>query len=112
MATTKMMKCCADQTCSVCLAGTPQAREGSETLPGGGFIATGPHAVARVRVLALRSALKLESVGLKMSRGRSALKVVREEFGIKARTALAALPLYETLLRERGILSPAPVRAP
>jgi len=56
------------------------------------------------RLLALRGALKLESVGLKR-RGPSALTLVKKETGIKARTAKDALPLFEAHLRGLGILS-------
>lgn len=61
-----------------------------------------PEGIEAYRLLAIRGALKLETVGLRHSRG-SALALVRA-MGIKARTAKAALPLYETFLRERGIL--------
>ncbi len=56
-------------------------------------------------MLALRAGLKLESAGLKMSRGMSALKIVRREFGIKARTSAKALPEYEQYLRSIGMIS-------
>jgi hypothetical protein len=56
-------------------------------------------------MLALRAGLKLESAGLKMSRGMSALKIVRSEFGIKARTSAKALPEYEQYLRSIGMIS-------
>ncbi len=71
----------------------------------GGFVADGPVEVAAFRALALRGMLKLEAVGMRR-RGPSALSIVRREFGVKARTAAAALPLFEALLRERGILAP------
>ena len=73
---------------------------------GGGFVASGPVEVAAFRALALRGMLKLEAVGLKR-RGPSALSIVKREFGIRARTAADALPLFEALLRERGILGGA-----
>lgn len=68
------------------------------------IVCRGPEQVAAYRMLAIRSALRLESVGLKMSRGMSALKIVRAEFGVKSRTAAAALPEYEQILRNAGIL--------
>ncbi len=71
----------------------------------GTIVVSGRENVLAYRMLALRSGLKLESVGLKMSRGISALKIVRHEFGIKARTAAKALPEYEAFLREKGILA-------
>ena len=63
-----------------------------------------PAQIDAFRLLALRGALKLESVGLKR-RGPSALTLVKKETGIKARTAKDALPLFEAHLRGLGILS-------
>ena len=65
---------------------------------------TTPAQIDAFRLLALRGALKLESVGLKR-RGPSALTLVKKETGIKARTAKDALPLFEAHLRGLGILS-------
>lgn len=62
-----------------------------------------PEAIEAYRLLALKGALKLESVGLRRGRGQSALSIVRA-MGIKARTAKDALPLYEAHLRGLGIL--------
>lgn len=62
-----------------------------------------PAQINAFRLLALRGALKLESVGLKR-RGPSALTLVKKETGIKARTAKDALPLFEAHLRELGLL--------
>jgi hypothetical protein len=69
------------------------------------IVCSGPEAVMAYRMLALRSALSLESKGLKMSRGVSALKIVRSEFGIKSRTAIKALAEYEQYLRSIGMIS-------
>ena len=55
-----------------------------------------PEAIDWYRVRVLRSMLKLESKGLKR-RGRSALSVIRAEFGIKARTAKAALAEFDAM---------------
>ena len=63
-----------------------------------------PAQIIAFRLLSLRGALKLESVGLKR-RGPSALTLVKKETGIKARTAKDALPLFEAHLRGLGILS-------
>lgn len=71
------------------------------------FIADTPEKVAAFRMLAIKGALKMESVGLKRSRGLSALSIVKKEFGIKAKTAKEAFPLYVEYLREIGILAPA-----
>ena len=56
------------------------------------------------RLLALRQALKAETIGLRLVRGRSALAIVKAETGLKARTAKDMLPKYEALLREIGVL--------
>ena len=55
------------------------------------------------RLLALKGALKLESKGMKRH-GRSALSVVKAEFGIKGRTAAEVLPKFEQAIRDMGIL--------
>ena len=56
------------------------------------------------RLLTLRQALKAETIGLRLVRGRSALAIVKAETGLKARTAKDMLPKYEALLREIGVL--------
>lgn len=56
------------------------------------------------RLLALRHALGLESIGLKR-RGTSALSLVKEVTGLKARTAKEMEPKYEKWLIEMGILT-------
>lgn len=66
-------------------------------------IADTPELVNAFRLLALKGALKLESLGMK-GRGASALSVVKREFGIKAKTANEALPLYIALLQSKNIL--------
>ena len=63
-----------------------------------------PAQINAFRLLALRGALKMESVGMKR-RGPSALTLVKKETGIKARTAKDALPLFEAHLRGLGILA-------
>ena len=62
-----------------------------------------PEGIHAYRMLALKGALKLESLGMRRSNGPSALAMVKE-LGIKARTAKAALPLFEAKLRQEGIL--------
>ena len=42
-----------------------------------------PEQIALYQMLVLRSALKLEMLGLKMSRGRTAYSIAKEELGIK-----------------------------
>jgi hypothetical protein len=67
------------------------------------IIADTPERIHAFRMLAIRGALKLESLGMIRSRTRSALAIVRR-MGIKARTAREALPLFEAKLRKEGIL--------
>lgn len=62
-----------------------------------------PDGIHAYRMLALKGALKLESLGMRRSHGPSALAMVKE-LGIKARTAKAALPLFEAHLKAEGIL--------
>jgi hypothetical protein len=61
-----------------------------------------PEKIEAFRLLALKGALSLEVKGLKR-RGRSALSIVKAEFGLKG-TAKTVLPQFEAILRERGIL--------
>jgi len=67
------------------------------------IVADTPEAINGFRMLALKGALKLESLGMKR-RGPSALSIVRQHYGIKARTAKEALPLYIALLQSKGVL--------
>ena len=67
--------------------------------------ASTPEEIEAYRLLALRGALKLESVGLKASKGKSAFSIVKKMTGLPGRSAKELLPLYEDLLREYGILS-------
>ena len=68
-----------------------------------GFVVAGPVQINAYRLLALKGALKLESLGMKR-RGASALALVRAETGLKAKTAAAMLPLYIAHLRALGVL--------
>jgi hypothetical protein len=77
-------------------------QDSTTTTVDNGFIARTPQDIEAYRLLALKGALKLESLGMKR-RGPSALSIVRS-MGIRARTAKAALPLYEAWLRETGVL--------
>ena len=54
-----------------------------------GTMITGDN-INRFRLMAMRQALKLESIGLKR-RGASVLSILRQEGLVKARTAKAAL---------------------
>lgn len=46
-----------------------------------GFMIVGEENVKKARILTLRSMLKLEVKGLKVSRGRTAYAIIKEEFG-------------------------------
>lgn len=48
-----------------------------------GIIITGKENIANVRLITLRSALKLELLGIKARRGFSAYKTIKEEFNLK-----------------------------
>ena len=74
-----------------------------ETTQTGATIITGGD-IQVYRLLTLRQALKAETIGLRLVRGRSALAIVKAETGLKARTARDMLPKYEALLREMGVL--------
>jgi hypothetical protein len=53
----------------------------------GGFSITGKDSIALWRLLTLRQGIKLEGKGMKMSRGRSCLAIVKSEFGWKGNRA-------------------------
>jgi hypothetical protein len=74
-----------------------------EVHEGGGMSITGD-GIRVYRLLTIWSGLKMETRGMRLSRGRSCLAIVRKEFGVKARTAVAALPIFEAMLREAGVL--------
>ena len=64
-----------------------------------------PAQIDAFRLLTIRQGLKAEMVGMRLTaKAPSCLSIVKREFGIKARTAADALPLFEAQLREMGIL--------
>ena len=64
-----------------------------------------PAQINGYRLLMIRQGLRSESRGFRLTaKGPSCLAIVRKEFGIKARNAEAALPLFEAHLRECGLL--------
>lgn len=73
-----------------------------ENFGNGGMVITGEH-INHFRMLTLRQGLKAEKIGMRLTRGRSCLSIVKAEFGIKARNAEAALPLFEAILTKHGI---------
>ena len=67
---------------------------------------TTPDQINAYRLLTIRQGLKAEMVGMRLTaKAPSCLSIVKKEFGIKARTAKDALPLFEAHLRELGILA-------
>lgn len=75
------------------------------------FVITGADNIEMVRLIAIRSALKLETKGLK-KHGRSARVLANEAMGTKIRTAVDTYEAYNTYLVERGAvdrpLNPTP----
>lgn len=71
-----------------------------ETVAGGAIVVTGEKDIAFVQLLALKGALKLETVGLKR-RGKSALSMVKARFGFKGNAVkvLAQLEAHIATLR-------------
>lgn len=67
------------------------------------IICNTPETINAYRLLALKGALKLEVIGLKASRGFSAFKVVKAEFGFTGNKA-SVLAKYEAHLRSIGVL--------
>lgn len=64
-----------------------------------------PNQVTAFRLLTIRQGLKAEIAGFRLTRkAPSCLSIVKREFGIKARTAADALPIFEAHLREIGVL--------
>jgi len=64
-----------------------------------------PAQINGFRLLTIRQGLKAEMVGMRLTRkAPSCLSIVKKEFGIKAKTAAEALPLFEAYLKELGLL--------
>lgn len=65
-----------------------------------------PTQINAYRLLTIRTGLKAEMVGMRLTaKGPSCLSIARKEFGIKARSAAVALPLFEAYLKECGVLA-------
>ena len=75
---------------------------GIEVTETGAIVATG-EGIKVFQLLALRGALKMESIGMKR-RGKSALSIVKAHTGLKARTAEDMVPKYDGWLQAQGIL--------
>lgn len=66
-------------------------------------IITGERNVRHVRLLALRSALKLELKGLKISRGRSAYSIIKSEFGLRGNRE-SVLAQFDDIINQSAAL--------
>ena len=64
---------------------------------------TTPEQIDGYRLLTIRAGLRAESMGMRLTRGASCLKLSKEASGLKARTAKEMLPLYEAWLETKGI---------
>jgi hypothetical protein len=63
-----------------------------------------PDKIFAFRLLALKGALKLETRGLRVSRGVNAANTVRHLIGSRTRNKVDLLAEYETFLKSNGIL--------
>ena len=68
------------------------------------FIASTPDQVFAYRLLALRAALKLEILGMRLSRGDKASKMIRHLMSTRTRNLKDLLAEYESFLRSNGFL--------
>ena len=67
------------------------------------MLITKPDQINAFRLLALQKALKLELKGLKVSRGISAYKIIKEEFNLKGNKQ-KVLDQYTKILQDKNIL--------
>jgi hypothetical protein len=63
-----------------------------------------PQGIERFRMISCLHALSLESKGIKVRRGFSAIKFAREAYGVKARTAVKAHAELEAKMVALGII--------
>ena len=61
-----------------------------------------PEKIQAARLLVLRKGLTLETKGLRLSRGRTAYSIVKEEFGFKG-NKIKVLEQFEEMLEDLGI---------
>ena len=61
-----------------------------------------PEQIQMARYLTMRSGLKLEIQGLRLTRGVSCYKMVKDTFGLKG-SKQKVLDQFEDLLREAGV---------
>ena len=67
-----------------------------------GFVLDTPEQIQMARYLTLRSGLKLELKGLRMTRGVSCYKIIKDTFGLKG-SKQKVLDQFEDLLRDAGV---------
>ena len=73
-----------------------------EVLNGGSVAITGKESIALYRLLTLLQGMQLEAKGLRLSRGRSCLSIVKKEFGWRGnRAKIMALLAEEIEMRSR-----------
>jgi hypothetical protein len=68
------------------------------------LVASTPDQVFAYRLLALRAALKLEILGMHLSRGDKASKMIRHLMSTRTRNLKDLLAEYESFLRSNGFL--------
>tara|TARA_R100001530_G_C4260071_1_gene140214 strand:- start:50 stop:256 length:207 start_codon:yes stop_codon:yes gene_type:complete len=61
-----------------------------------------PEQIQGARLLMLRQGLTLETKGLRLSRGRTAYSIIKEEFGFKG-NKIKVLEQFEEMLEDFGI---------
>jgi|TARA_R100000908_G_scaffold20151_1_gene7847 hypothetical protein len=66
------------------------------------FVLDTPEQIQMARYLTLRSGLKLELKGLRMTRGVSCYKIIKDTFGLKG-SKQKVLDQFEDLLRDAGV---------
>jgi hypothetical protein len=68
------------------------------------FVASTPDQIFAYRLLALRAGLKLETLGMTLSRKEKASKIVRHLISSRTRNLKDLLAEYESFLRSNGFL--------
>ena len=66
------------------------------------FMLDTPEQIEMARYLTMRSGLKLEIQGLRLTRGVSCYKMIKDTFGLKG-SKQKVLDQFEDLLREAGV---------
>jgi hypothetical protein len=65
---------------------------------------TTPDQINNYQLITLWSGLKLESKGIRVSRGISCRKIVKEKFGIRFRDINKVIAAYEDIIISMGVL--------